>query len=224
MTGLRRDRMRVGLEVGLREGSNGERLHGAISALDCGRVQVWVPDLRYAVAPPRALRGYQTALTYPAAEAGAMWPEPVVADHPGPGPTGHDLLAHWAWAHRAGTSDQPHAPRYHAAARQVLEVQPGGAGIDLSALDVADALRRFTAAHTGTRSANTLAALSSHFRRAMEIYLNQHATATPCSTKTLITLGDGRTLTVLAPHQPTNTCWPLATHHTSRSAWSGGGG
>lgn len=205
MTGLGREQMRVGLEVGLREGGDGERLHGAISALDGGRVRVWIPDLRHAVTVPRTLRGYQTALTYPAAEAGSMWPEPVVSDYPGPCPTGHDLLAHWAWAHRAGTSDQPHASRYHAAARQVLEVQPGGVSTDLCDLDMADAVQRFTATHTGTRSANTLAALSSHFRRAMEIYLNQHDTATPSATRTLITLGDGRTLTVLAPHQPTST-------------------
>jgi len=204
VSGLRRAAMRVGLEVGLREAGNGERLHGAISALGGDRVRVWIPDLRYSIILPSALRGYQSALDYPAAEAGSMWPEPVVADHPGPGPTGRDLLAHWTWAHQTGSSDQPHASRYLNAARQVLELQPGGVGTDLAALDMKDARHRFTAAHSA-RPASTLSALSSHFRRAVEIYRNQYAAAAPNATRTLITLGDGRTVTVLAPPQPTST-------------------
>lgn len=195
MSGLRRTVMRVGLQVGLYEGGTGERLHAAIESLGQDRVSVWVPDLRYSIILPRTLRGYLTALPYPAAAAGAMWPEPVTADHPGTGPTGRDLLAYWAWARRTGAD----ASRYHTALEQVLEAQPGGVGTDLAALNVHDALARYRAAHAAARAASTLAVYSSHFRRALEIYLNQYATASPDATRQLITLGDGRTLTVLAP-------------------------
>lgn len=176
---LRREQMSIGLRVGLREGGDGEHLHGVIDSLDQTRVHVWIPDARYGPAQPKNLRGYLTALTYQQAEAGAMWAEPQGASPPEPGgTTGADLLAYWNRMDRAGLVAHTTAAAYRTAIHRVLAAQPDGQATDIAALDPAHAITRFTAAHRHTLSANTLIQYASGFRRARNLFLS-HSAAHP---------------------------------------------
>jgi hypothetical protein len=171
--------MRIGLPVGLREGGDGEPLHGVIDSLDQSRVHIWIPDSRYSPALPKNLRGYLTALTYQQAEAGAMWAEPRGTDPPAPGGTsGAHLLAYWRRMERAGLVAHTTAAAYRTAIHRVLAAQPDGEATDIAALDPARAIARFTAAHRDTLSASTLIQYASGFRRARRLFLS-HATGQP---------------------------------------------
>jgi hypothetical protein len=201
VSGLRREQMRIGLQVGLREGGNGERLHGSIDKLDHTGAFVWVPDPRYSTALPRALRGFLTKLSYELAEAGAMWTEPATACGPMPtGPTGADLIAFLAWAKATGAVAEQAATGYRNAARHVLAAQSDGDATDITA-DPAEAIARFTTARRSALAPATLAQYASGYRRARAIYL-EHLAAAACDTARLnVALGDRRaiTLTVTTP-------------------------
>lgn len=218
--GLRLDQMHEGMEVGLREGGGGARLHGTIHSFAPDTVRIWVPDLRYSTALPRALRGFLTALTYPQAEAGALWSEPMVAQDVDTAPTGRDLLAYWEWARKAGIVSKPTSASYLHGARTILEHLPHGLDTDLSALDLKAAISGYSAAHAGELAASTIAQYTSAFRRAVTLYLHQRTGEEPGTVRTRIALPDGRTVTVIAPadlpdaaNLATSTLTPTAAEH-----------
>ncbi len=172
MNGLRREAMHVGLQVALREGGNGELLHGRIDGLDHTGVHVWIPDPRYSQALPRGLRGFLTRLTYEQAEAGAMWTQGA-ATPPG-GTTGADLIAFLTWVKAAGLVGDHAATGYRTATRQVLAAQPDGQRADVSA-DPAPVIHRFAAARRGDLAPATLAQYASGYRRARQLFLDHRA-------------------------------------------------
>lgn len=208
MNGLRREQMRIGLQVGLLEGGNGEQLHGSIDKLDHTGVYVWVPDSRYSTALPTALRGFLTKLSYEQAEAGAMWAQPATpkSGPPPTGPTGADLLAFLAFAKATGAVGEQAATGYRNAARHVLGAQVDGDATDITA-DPQTVIARFTATRRGELAPATLAQYASGYRRARTIYL-QHLAAAACDTaRVSVALSDGRaiTLTVTVPGALTET-------------------
>jgi hypothetical protein len=172
MNALRREAMHLGLQVSLREGGNGELLHGVIDSLDHAGVHVWIPDPRYSQALPRGLRGFLTRLTYAQAEAGAMWTQPV-ATPPG-GTTGEDLIAFLTWVKAAGLVGDHAATGYRTATRQVLNAQPDGDQTDVSA-EPAPVIHRFAATRRDDLAPATLAQYASGYRRARQLFLNHRA-------------------------------------------------
>ncbi len=178
MSGLRREAMHVGLQVALREGGNGELLHGRIDGLDPTGVHVWIPDPRYSQALPRGLRGFLTRLTYAQAEAGAMWTQGA-ATPPG-GTTGEDLIAFLTWVKAAGIVGDRAAIGYRTAARQVLAAQPGGQRTDVSS-DPASVIHRFAAARRDELAPATLAQYASGYRRARQLFLDHRAARNPAA-------------------------------------------
>lgn len=178
MSGLRREAMHVGLQVALREGGNGELLHGRIDGLDPTGVHVWIPDPRYSQALPRGLRGFLTRLTYAQAEAGAMWTQG--APTPPGGTTGADLIAFLTWVKAAGLVGAHAAIGYRTATRQVLAAQSDGDQTDVSA-DPAPMIHRFAAARRRELAPATLAQYASGYRRARQLFLDHRAARNPAA-------------------------------------------
>lgn len=172
MNALRREAMHLGLHVALREGGNGEELHGVIDGLDPTGVDVWIPDPHYSQALPRGLRGFLTRLTYEQAEAGAMWTHNATT--PPAGTTGTDLIAFLTWAKAARLVGDHAATGYRTATRQVLAAQPDGQRTDVSA-DPAPVIHRFAATRRDTLAPATLAQYASGYRRARRLFLDHRA-------------------------------------------------
>jgi hypothetical protein len=173
MNALRREAMHLGLHVALREGGNGEELHGVIDSLDATGVDVWIPDPHYSQTLPRGLRGFLTRLTYAQAEAGAMWQAQPATTPPG-GTTGEDLIAFLTWAKAAGIVGDHAATGYRTATRQVLAAQPDGQHTDVSA-DPAPIIHRFAATRRDMLAPATLAQYASGYRRARRMFLDHRA-------------------------------------------------
>lgn len=195
MNPLRREQMRVDLEVGLYEGGAGQRLHGTIERLDRQRVHVWVHDPHYSTALPLKLRGYLTALSYREAEGGAMWAEPDLPPALGRA-TGNDLLAFLRGVQGAGLVGVQAARVYRVAVRRVLAQHPEGTGAEITG-DPAETVARFTAACSGALAESTVTQYASGYRRAREIYLAHLAAST--DTRVQIPLGHGRHITLSEP-------------------------
>ena len=173
MNALRREAMHLGLRVALREGGNGELLHGVIDSLDPTGVDVWIPDPHYSQTLPRGLRGFLTRLTYAQAEAGAMWQAQPATTPPG-GTTGEDLIAFLTWAKAAGLVGDHAATGYRTATRQVLAAHPDGQRTDVSS-EPAPVIHRFAAARRDDLAPATLAQYASGYRRARQLFLSHRA-------------------------------------------------
>lgn len=221
---LARARMREGLEVGLYEAGHGQRLHGTIQSLQPGAIHIWIPHTRYGteLLPPEA-RGFLTALSYQAADAGMIWPEPRATGTPESAPTGIDLLDYWRSARRSGTAAYTTATSYLQGARAVLAHLPTGLGTRIDTLDVETAITSYSADRLGALAPSSIAQYTSGFRNATRLYLDLLATAAPGAVRTEIDLGDGRTLTVLAPeHLPAPLPAPAVTEPAPEAGEPGG--
>ncbi|WP_034270828.1 hypothetical protein [Actinospica robiniae] len=175
-TGLARQEMSEGLEVGLIEPGTGARWRGTILSLAPHGARVWVPTPHTSDARIRPQdRGFLTTVTYQAARSGAMWAEQPAPEHP----CGRDLLEYWAWARRTGRVKRPSATAYLHGARKVLAELPDGYDTDLKTLDVEDAISRYRRAHHGELAPASITQYTSGFRRAITRYLAETTPSSP---------------------------------------------